>query len=148
MDRETFLRKCLEEDPEAIPMEYTFETPDRVLAPHRVRKLVLEIRQKFQDAFTAALIARDPSKTMEEFVRETTKSIRDDLCKKPKYAKFARENDHKRIFEMITSPKMKAPDFAKILALIDLREQIDNGTIDEKTGMDHLLSVIGRPKTD
>jgi hypothetical protein len=146
MDRETFLRQCLEEDPDATPMEYVFETPDRVVPAHRVRKIVLEIRQKFQDAFAAALIERDPAVEQSEFVASTTRRIRDDLCKKPKYNKFARANDHKRIFEMITSIKMKAEDFAKILTLIDLREQIENGSMTEKEGMDSLLGVIGRPK--
>lgn len=146
MDREAFIERVLAEDPDAVPMEFTFETPDRKLSADRVRKIAIELRKEFQTQFEVKILERDPAstETKEQFVTRATAEVRAEIVKKPKFAKFARENDHKRMFEMITSYNMKPEDFARILAMIDLRESVEKGLLSEEDSLRMFLSMVAK----
>jgi hypothetical protein len=146
MDREAFIERVRAEDPDATPMEFVYETPDRHLSAGRVRKIAIELRKEFQTQFEVKVLERDPSseETKEAFVTRATAEVRAELVKKPKFAKFSRENDHKRMFEMITSFNMKPEDFARILVMIDLRENVERGLMTEEESMRMFLSMVAK----
>jgi hypothetical protein len=92
--------------------------------------------------FEEKLRTRTDDESESQFTERATKEVRDTLCRKVKFARFARENDHKRIFEMVTSPSMSVEEFAKMLLLIDIRIKVEAGEISERDGMSSFLELV------